>query len=273
MLLFYNNSCQGGSPWTPRRGGQAWRGHGSARRSGGRARWVRVTEAEAEVLRERAQAARVSMGAYLRRRALGQRERIAAQRRLGASELRELNRIGVNLNQMARANELRGGGPGGDPGGARAGGRASGRVAGRGDGVMVVKMAAAGRSFGGVADYCLHDRLVPGEAHPESAERVEWTETRNVATNHGERAATAEAGPELKRLAGEAATGRKLEKPVCIGQYQTPSTGTSCSHARIDRPRRCRPAREPPPRARTHSRDEPYRDATRPACRWAEETT
>ena len=138
--------------------------------------------------------------------------------------------------------------------------------------------AAAGCSFGGVADYCLHDRLVPGEAHPERAERVEWTETRNVATNHGERAArimaaTAEAGPELKRLAGEAATGRKLEKPVCIGQYQTPSTGTSCSHARIDRPRRCRPAREPPPRARTHSRDEPYRDATRPACRWAEETT
>ena len=29
--------------------------------------------------------------------------RIAAQRRLGAAELRELNRIGVNLDQMARA--------------------------------------------------------------------------------------------------------------------------------------------------------------------------
>ena len=43
------------------------------------------------------------MGAYLRRRALGQRVRIAAERRLGAAELRELNRIGVNLNQMARA--------------------------------------------------------------------------------------------------------------------------------------------------------------------------
>ena len=42
------------------------------------------------------------MGAYLRRRALGQRVRIAAERRLGAAELRELNRIGVNLNQMAR---------------------------------------------------------------------------------------------------------------------------------------------------------------------------
>ena len=43
------------------------------------------------------------MGAYLRRRALGQRVRSAVERRLGAAELRELNRIGVNLNQMARA--------------------------------------------------------------------------------------------------------------------------------------------------------------------------
>ena len=86
---------------------------------------------------------------------------------------------------------------------------------------MVVKMSAPGRSFGGVADYCLHDPRLPGEAHhPESAKRVEWTETRNLATEHGERAsrimaATAEASPELKRLAGAAATGRKLEKPVC----------------------------------------------------------
>ena len=45
---------------------------------------VRVTEAEAAELRERAQAARLSMGAYLRRRALGQRVRIAAERRLGS---------------------------------------------------------------------------------------------------------------------------------------------------------------------------------------------
>ena len=63
---------------------------------------VRVTEAEAEELRERAQAARLSMGAYLRRRGLGQWVR-TTERRLGAAELRELNRIGVNLNQMARA--------------------------------------------------------------------------------------------------------------------------------------------------------------------------
>ena len=31
---------------------------------------------------------------------------------------------------------------------------------------MVVKMSAPGRSFGGVADYCLHDQRVPGEPHP-----------------------------------------------------------------------------------------------------------
>ena len=64
---------------------------------------VRVTEAEAEELQERAQAARLSVGAYLRRRGLGQRVRMATERRLGAAELRELNRIGVNLNQMVRA--------------------------------------------------------------------------------------------------------------------------------------------------------------------------
>ena len=64
---------------------------------------VRVTAAEEAELRERAQAARLSMGAYLRRRALGERVRMAAELRLGAAELRELNRIGVNLNQMARA--------------------------------------------------------------------------------------------------------------------------------------------------------------------------
>ena len=85
---------------------------------------------------------------------------------------------------------------------------------------MVVKMAGLGRSFRGVTDYCLHDRRLEGEPHPESSKRVEWTETRNLATSQGERAArimaaTAEAGGELKRLAGVAATGRKLEKPVC----------------------------------------------------------
>ena len=48
---------------------------------------VRVTAAEAAELRERAQAARLSMGAYLRRRALGQRVRIEAELRLGEGRL------------------------------------------------------------------------------------------------------------------------------------------------------------------------------------------
>ena len=42
---------------------------------------VRVTATEAAELRERAQAERLSMGAYLRRRALGQRVRMAAELR------------------------------------------------------------------------------------------------------------------------------------------------------------------------------------------------
>ena len=63
---------------------------------------VRLTAVEAAALSERARAARLSMGAYMRRRALGQRVRVGEERRLGTAELMELNRIGVNLNQIAR---------------------------------------------------------------------------------------------------------------------------------------------------------------------------
>ena len=63
---------------------------------------VRVTAADAAELREQAQRARLSIGAYARQRALGRQVRLAEERRLGAAELRELNRIGVNLNQIAR---------------------------------------------------------------------------------------------------------------------------------------------------------------------------
>ena len=65
---------------------------------------------------------------------------------------------------------------------------------------MVVKMSAPGRSFGGVADYCLHDRWVVGQGHPESAERVEWTETRNLATEQGDRAARIMAASKVSVL-------------------------------------------------------------------------
>ena len=84
---------------------------------------------------------------------------------------------------------------------------------------MVAKVHALGRSFAGVAAYCLHDAPERDEGErPETAERVEWAETRNLASRPeraaGQMAATANAAPELKRLAGVSAAGRKLEKPV-----------------------------------------------------------
>ena len=64
---------------------------------------VRVTEAQVAELAELAQLARLSVAALMRKRALGQPVCIAAERRLAAAEFRELTRIGVNLNQVARA--------------------------------------------------------------------------------------------------------------------------------------------------------------------------
>ena len=88
---------------------------------------VRVTAAEAAELRERAQAARLSMGAYLRRRALGQRVRMAAELRMGAEELRELNRIGGESESNGAGAQLESRVVAGrDPGGGRAGRGAGG---------------------------------------------------------------------------------------------------------------------------------------------------
>ena len=56
---------------------------------------------------------------------------------LGAAELRELNRIGVNLNQMARAMNAGAVTGARNPGGGRASGGTGGGVAGRGGRVMV----------------------------------------------------------------------------------------------------------------------------------------
>ena len=64
---------------------------------------VCLTAAEAAEIAERAAEARLAPAVYMRRRALGRPVQRAAVRRLGAAELRELNRIGVNLNQIARA--------------------------------------------------------------------------------------------------------------------------------------------------------------------------
>ncbi len=64
---------------------------------------VRVTEAQAAELAERAAGARLSMAAYMRHRSLGQPVRVTTERRLALAERVELTRIGVNLNQVAKA--------------------------------------------------------------------------------------------------------------------------------------------------------------------------
>ena len=84
---------------------------------------------------------------------------------------------------------------------------------------MIPKINGLGRSFAGVAAYCLHDAPEPDNRRPRTSERVGWADTRNLATFRPERAArlmaaTARAAPDLKRLAGVARGGRKLAKPV-----------------------------------------------------------
>jgi hypothetical protein len=100
---------------------------------------------------------------------------------------------------------------------------------------VIPKINGLGRSFRGVAAYCLHDAPEPGNRSPETSERVGWADTRNLATFRPERAArlmaaTARAAPDLKRLAGGAPGGRKLAKPVLHyslswAQDETPDKG------------------------------------------------
>lgn len=85
---------------------------------------------------------------------------------------------------------------------------------------MIAQVAALGRSFKGVTAYVTHDAPAPGqEAKPTTDDRVEWTETRNLASDRPAdawrvMAATAKAAPGLKRLAGVPGAGRKAAKPV-----------------------------------------------------------
>ncbi len=84
---------------------------------------------------------------------------------------------------------------------------------------MIPKINGLGRSFAGVAAYCLHDAPEPDDRRPRTSERVGWADTRNLATFRPGRAArlmaaTAKAAPDLKRLAGGSQGGRKLAKPV-----------------------------------------------------------
>jgi hypothetical protein len=84
---------------------------------------------------------------------------------------------------------------------------------------MVPAETEAGRSFKGAALYYLHDKRREGEAVRLTSERVAWTHTANLSTADPERAwrlmaSTAMSQADLKKAAGEKATGRKLTKPV-----------------------------------------------------------
>ncbi|MBW3099265.1 relaxase/mobilization nuclease domain-containing protein [Pseudohoeflea coraliihabitans] len=85
---------------------------------------------------------------------------------------------------------------------------------------MVPDIAGTGHSFKGAGAYYLHDKRQDGAAlHPETAERVAWTATRNLATEDPAAAvrimiATAQLADELKARAGVKNTGRKSNAHV-----------------------------------------------------------
>ena len=80
---------------------------------------------------------------------------------------------------------------------------------------MNVDKAQIGHSFKGAFAYYFHDKAAPGEPHRQTAERIAWTEARNLASDDPAFAlsvmmATARSADELKRAAGVKATGRKV---------------------------------------------------------------
>ena len=132
-----------------------------------------MTEAEAEALAAKARAARLSVGAYLRRRGLRRPVPDVQERRLAAEDRRELNRIGVNLNQDHAADALGASRLAPAPDDGRAGGAAGGDPLGRRRRVMVGSIAAGGGGFGGVAAYCLEEKLQQQEQQKQEEERQE----------------------------------------------------------------------------------------------------
>ena len=62
-----------------------------------------MTAVEVAEISERAASAGLTSAAYMRRRTLGRPVRVTAVHRLAAAERIELQRIGANLNQVARA--------------------------------------------------------------------------------------------------------------------------------------------------------------------------
>lgn len=80
---------------------------------------------------------------------------------------------------------------------------------------MVPDIAKAGHSFNGAFAYYLHDKRQEGDQeHPTTADRVAWTETRNLASDNTTTAKrvmieTARQADELKAASGVKNTGRK----------------------------------------------------------------
>jgi hypothetical protein len=84
---------------------------------------------------------------------------------------------------------------------------------------MVPNVTATGRSFNGAFAYYLHDKRQEGEARRDTADRVAWTETRNLATDDPDQArrvmiATARQADALKKAAGVRSAGRKSSQHV-----------------------------------------------------------
>lgn len=85
---------------------------------------------------------------------------------------------------------------------------------------MVPDIAKSGHSFKGAMAYYLHDkRQDAASPQPQTAERVAWTETRNLATDDPQTAkrimiATAMQADQLKEAAGVKTTGRKSNRHV-----------------------------------------------------------
>ncbi len=84
---------------------------------------------------------------------------------------------------------------------------------------MVPDIAKSGHSFKGAMAYYLHDKREGGGPQPVTAERVAWTESRNMIAEGPHTAtrimiATASRADELKAAAGVKATGRKSNAHV-----------------------------------------------------------
>lgn len=124
---------------------------------------------------------------------------------------------------------------------------------------MVPRIHLTAKSFRGVVEYCLDDKMPEPEEGEKPApreyqqgdpswerrimsDRVAWTQTLNLSaddpyTASGQMAATVKYSTELKKEAGVKAGGRKLEKPVCHyslswREFERPSQDEMVSAAR-----------------------------------------